>query len=241
MLRSIFICTLLTVGLIAGVAQATPRFFFGASQSQLLYLQFSDSPFAYLTRPSALQLENFEDGLLNTPGVSVNPGAVILGPDAFRDSVDEDDGFVDGSGLGGYSLYSGNTLSTFRFEFSAAALGSLPTHAAIVWTDVGNVSSGTFGFGGVLFRAFGPANVPLGSIGPYTVGDGMAMGSTEEDRILGVIDFGGISAIEISMNNSVDWEVDHLQYSIETVPEPGSLALMLSGGVMLLWMVRRRR
>lgn len=196
-----------------------------------------NSPF---TGFANFQLEDFEDGLLNTPGASINPGAVISGPNAFRDSVDADDGTIDGSGLGGFSVYSGNTLSTFRFEFDAAALGSLPTYAGIVWTDVGNVLSGNLGFGGVTFRAFGPGNVSLGSIGPFLLGDGIATGTTAEDRFFGVIDSGGISAIEISMDNSVDWEVDHLQYGVQAVPEPGSLALMLSGGAMLMWIVRRR-
>src|SRR6266481_7452029 len=64
------------------------------------YLSFGDSPF---NGPSFsyFHLETFEDHLLNTPGVTGSPGgvtSVVFGP-AIHDSVDFDDGVIDGSGL----------------------------------------------------------------------------------------------------------------------------------------------
>lgn len=130
---------------------------FSQAQAQLLgptpYLSLADSPFAGGSF-AYFHLENFEDGLLNTPGVSAAIGTVS-GPGALTDSVDADDGAIDGFGTGGSVLYSNFATSAFSFTFNASALGGLlPTHAGIVWTDVGQVSSGTRGFGGVSFEAF---------------------------------------------------------------------------------------
>lgn len=64
------------------------------------YLSAADSPFS-LSSPGLL-LEDFEDGALDTPGVSSTNGAP-RGPSGLTDSVDGDDGSIDGSGNGGHS------------------------------------------------------------------------------------------------------------------------------------------
>lgn len=227
----------LAVALLAASASSPARAdFLGPTP----YLSFADSPFnggAF----GAFYLEDFEDGALNTPGATASAGWSVLGPGVFTDSVDADDGTIDGSGAAGHSFFSAGTQSSLTITFDAAALGgSLPTVAGIVWTDVGSVGSGTTGFGPVLFSATGPGGIPLGSIGPFTLGDGSAAGGTAEDRFFGVTSAAGISSITISMSNSVDWEVDHLQYGIRPVPEPGSLALVAIGGAATLALARRR-
>ena len=205
------------------------------------YLSFADSPFngpAFTT----FFLEDFEDGALNTSGVTVDTG-IVLGPGVFTDSVDGDDGALNGTGAGSHSFYNGATGS-LTFTFSAAALGGLPpTHAGIVWTDVG--ASATPGFDGVSFEAFDAASVSLGIIGPFLLGDGSASGQTAEDRFFGVTNAGGISAIRISMATSTDWEVDHLQYGriapAADIPEPATSALAASGLLPLAGIVLRSR
>ena len=193
------------------------------------YLQAGDSPFQSLTF-SYFHLENFEDGLLNTPGVSPAMNYLVISPGADTDSVDADDSVLDGSGVQGRSLYSsvnGQGVSEFRFEFSQAPLGDYPTHVGIVWTDVGRVIVGDALFvGDVSLEAFDPMGASLGVLGPIPVGgDGSTSGGTAEDRFLGFTDAGGISAFSVRMPNSIDWEVDHLQYGL-IVPEPGSFALL---------------
>ena len=193
------------------------------------YLSAADSP---LDGGSFVYdyLDDFEDGGLNVPGIS-GSGGLAIGPGVLTDSVDGDDGSLDGSGLAGWSWYSGNSTSTMRFMFDGGALGGLPTHAGLVWTDVGDVSSGSTGIGQVTFEAFGPGGVSLGTIGPVTLGDGLASGGTAEDRYFGVVDSGGVSAIQLSMANSVDWEVDHIQFA--RVPEPATftaVVLLVAGG-----------
>jgi hypothetical protein len=223
-----------------GVLLVFPR----ASAAQYLgpasYLSSADSPFSGVGF-SYFFLEDFEDGALNTPGVIADAGSVV-GPGLFADSVDADDGAIDGSGAGGRSLLNSTTTS-LTFTFSSGALGALPTHVGIVWTDVGSATP-TTGLDNVSFEAFDASSTSLGSIGPFLLGDGLAQSQTAEDRFFGVINAGGISAIRISMATSTDWEVDHLQYgrvSATAAPEPASLLLALAGLPLAEAVMRRRR
>lgn len=196
-------------------------------------------------------LEDFEDGALNTPGVSVREFTSTSVSLAFSDSVDGDDGIIDGVATGNsLSLFSNFSTNSFTFDFSQAVLGSLPTHAGIVWTDVG--SSGIFGgdplpsdlIDNTFFEAFGPDGVSLGVIGPYSLGDSSISRTTAEDRFFGVVHLGGISAIRISMPGKTNWEVDHLQYgSITVVPEASSLVMMATAGLSMAGygLMRKRR
>jgi hypothetical protein len=195
------------------------------------YARASDSPFAAGSF-SYFHLETFEDQLFNTPGVSASAGgvtSVIFGP-SIHDSVDTDDGALDGSGLAGDDYFSGNGGSGITFSFSAAVLGALPTHAGLVWTD---------GDGSTSFEAFDHNGVSLGVV-TVSLANGSFNGETSEDRFFGAIDPLGISAIKIS-NSSGGIEIDHVQYGLAAaVPEPETYALMLAGFGLLGAMVRRR-
>lgn len=201
------------------------------------YLSFADSPFNGGSF-SYFHLENFEDNLLNTPGVSASAGgvtSVVFGP-SIHDSVDGDDGVIDGSGLAGDSFFSGGGNAGISFTFDAGVLGALPTDAGIVWTD---------GAGTTFFEAFDFLGNSLGSIGPVAIADGSFSGTTGEDRFFGISNPGGISRIFIS-NNGGGIEVDHLQYGLgatvpppSQAPEPATLALLGCGLVGLFGMRRR--
>lgn len=187
------------------VAPASQPEFFGPTP----YLGFGNSPFSGLGF-AQFYLENFEDGALNTPGASASAG---WGVNVGGDSVDEDDGAIDGSGVMGNSYYSRHTTKSLTITFNAAALGGhLPTHVGIVWTDVGAVDSGDYGYCNVTFQAFDSAGLLLGSAGGSHVGDGSNQNGTAEDRFFGVKHNAGIARITIGINNSTDWTVDHLQY-----------------------------
>ncbi len=168
------------------------------------YLRFEDSPFATQSF-TWFHLETFEDRMLNTPGLTASHGGVINRtfnrPENDVDSVDADDGVIDGSGLGGTSWYyylPPNDISV-RFDFDAGVLGTYPTHAGVVWTD-GN---------GVTFEAFDAAGHSLGTISANT-SDGSSFGATTEDRFYGVVNETGISAIVMHAQSGI--EVDHVQY-----------------------------
>ncbi|MDZ7412954.1 MAG: PEP-CTERM sorting domain-containing protein [candidate division KSB1 bacterium] len=177
--------------------------------------------------------------------------SVVFGP-SVHDSVDADDGVIDGSGLRGDSFFSPSGAAGVRFNFNAAVLGSLPTHAGLVWTDgAGQVTFQAFGpdgAGQVTFQAFGPGGNLLGTIGPTSQPgvspDNSVNGETAEDRFFGVTDAGGISALFIS-NSAGGIEVDHLQFGLaappQVVPEPSTLALLGLGAAALLGYSYRRK
>jgi hypothetical protein len=197
------------------------------------YASFADSPFSTPTF-DYFHLEDFEDNSFNTPGVVASTGSV-LNFGTLRDSVDADDGTIDGSGLVGFSWYV--TQSSITFTFDENVLGKLPTHAGVVITDIGFVLSGTNGISDITFEAFGPDDESLGVIGPFSFGDGLFAGQTDEDRFLGARNLAGISKFTVSAN-SADWEIDHVQYG--AVPEPHSLSLMLAAAGLLGLRWRRR-
>ena len=185
--------------LLVAASLASGQTFLGPSA----YLSQADSPFAASITAGTTFLETFESGALTTPGVSASTGSVVA-PGGITDSVDGDDGAIDGSGTGGHSFFSGDGATGITFTFDANVLGHLPTQVGIVWTD---------GSGTTTFEAFGPGGVSLGQIGPVAIADGSISGTTAEDRFFGVINAGGISAIHIS-NTSGGIEVDHLQYGV---------------------------
>ena len=85
---------------------------------------------------SYFYLETFEDGLVNTLGLSVYGGIAIMGE--YVDSIDGDDGVIDGNGSAtGHSLWSNWTETVLTFNFDVDLLGALPTYAGLVWTDFG--------------------------------------------------------------------------------------------------------
>jgi len=179
------------------------------------YIQFNDSPFLavdFVTTLGYFNFEDFEDGQLDKPGASPDVGgftSVEFGPTA-HDSVDEDDGSIDGLGADGDSWFvDAGEGAAVTWTFDAGALGQLPTHVGVVWTD---------GNGTVSFEAFDPMGASFGVVtGDHD--DSSFNGETAEDRFYGVISTTGISAIRLSQSNtSVGLEMDHLQWGF--VPQP---------------------
>ena len=197
--------------LCAGQAQAATSF-----AVNLPYLSEADIPVGFYAGGLPLFLENFEDGILDG-GISVNAGMQILAPGGITDSVDGDDGLIDGFGNGGRSIFGG----TMRFTFAAPV-----TAAALVWTD---------GSGFATFRVFDAFGDLIDSTPPIPVGDNTFGGTTRDDRFFGVLSLGGISAIEIGTGGLI--EVDHVQYGnafvveppVDAVPLPAGLPLLLAG------------
>lgn len=177
------------------------------------YLDRPDGPFAALTFDDYFHLEDFEDGVANTPGVTYAGSLVVLSSTygaGLIDSVDGDDGDpADGQcapmvgSCEGYHEYNG--ASGFTITFDATALGGLPTHAGVVWTD---------GAGVVRFEAFDATGASLGTLdssGDPAFPDGSYSGTTAEDRFFGAYDRGGISRLVIG-NSEGGIEIDHVQY-----------------------------
>ena len=83
------------------------------------YLSQANSPAGFHAGGAPVFLETFEDGLLNG-GITASTGSV-LGPGGSTDSVDADDGAIDGFGTHGHSFFS----TTVRFTFSAPVTSPL--------------------------------------------------------------------------------------------------------------------
>jgi len=172
-------------------------------------------------------LEDFEDCLLDF-GITASAGAPISsaggggcnGVGAFVDSVDADDGVIDGSGSQGRSWFHSSGAAGVTFTFPSPV-----TVAGAVWTDGGGTTT---------FEAFGPGMLPIATIGPVAIADGFITGETAEDHFFGVQYSGGIVAIKLS-NTSGGIEVDHVQYGEQPVPKaPLQLPTLTLAGLIAL-------
>ncbi len=209
MLTSLLTCALAT----AAHGQVTPL---GPSP----YLSFADSPFN-TTAFAWFALLTGEPGHVTYPGISLinQSGAVVstTGPGGITDSVDGDDGVIDGSGSNGRSYFTCPSFVDIRFD--AAVLGSLPTHAGVVWTD---------GSGLVTVAGYSSDGSLLGTI-TGSSSDGNFNSGTAEDRFYGFISAGGISRLTIGdQNNCI--EVDHIQAGFAGGCSGCSLADLAIGG-----------
>ena len=210
------------------------------------YLSVADSPFVGPDSSTPFSpadlgvnffLEDFEDGLLNTPGVSASVSDSVngtygpRGPTVISDSIDADDGAIDGVGYAWSYHVDPSTYGDefILFTFDAITLGKYPTYAGIVWTDGG---------GETIFEAFDPYGVSLGAIGPVLIANDGVMGETDEDHFFGVFYEDGISAIRISSGQS-GIEADHLQYG-SVVPLPPALWLFGTGLLGLIGVARKK-
>ena len=178
----------------------------GGSGADGEYSQFSDSPFARLDFSGGFFfLEDFEQGQLQHPGASASPGSGfvtdLFGPTA-HDSVDEDDGLIDGSGSEGETWFVTSAPNGVTWTFDDAELGgSLPTYAGLVWTD---------GEGSIAFEAFDADGNSMGVVtGDHA--NSTFGGEALDDRFYGAVNFGGISAIRITTSTR-SMEIDHLQW-----------------------------
>lgn len=175
------------------------------------YLSFADSPFkADLGNGdfTYFNLEDFEDNLLNTPGVTASTGTII-GPQRGLISDTTSDPRTPGRGL--LSVLP-NTVITFTFNPSV--LGALPTHVGIVRTD---------GASPITIEAFDSAGNSLGSL---TTND-----TPVPKRFYGATNVAGISRVTIG--NPFGIEVDHLQYGLARstmqIPTPATLPPVVLG------------
>ncbi len=212
-------------------ASAAATFFFNNTP----YLSAADIPAGFYLGGSPTLLDDLEDGSLDA---SLSPSAGgIVGPGAFdglRDSVDGDDGNIDGTtspqSTAGSSWFFINGPVGVTFTFTGAVL---PTAFGLVWTDGGFQ---------VTFSALDGDGNSLGSLTEGGFADANSSGGTAEDRFFGVTFEGGIKSIFIS-NLGGGIEVDHIQYGTmappATVPVPAAGWLMLTGAAALV--ARRRR
>jgi len=197
------------------------------------YLSSADIPVGFYGGGAPVLLETLEDGVLDATLTGTNGDLLNNGFTGARDSVDADDGLINGTcgpQTSGHcaSWFNGNGIQGVTFTFVGS--GALPTAFGLVWTD---------GAGSITFSAVGANGQSLGSITASGFADGSFGATTGEDRFFGVQFGGGIRAISIS-NSSGGIEVDHIQYGqMAPVPEPETWAMMLVGAIGLAGLRRR--
>jgi hypothetical protein len=154
-------------------------------------------------------VEDLEDSSLSASG---DPALHGMAPRSagLPDLVVEDANSILESGASGRTWYF-NGVSSITFTFGAALLGALPTHAGLVWTNLG-LANVRKGFDSVLFEAFDTMNNSVGLVGPSALGDGLFAGQTVEDRFFGITSASGIGSVRISLLNSTQQGLDNLQY-----------------------------
>ncbi len=180
--------------------------------------------FSTLTVNKQYYLEDFEDGLINTPGLSI-PDAILNGPGANTDSVDIDDYTLNNSGTGGVSIRPAGSTLTLQFN-PAAPLGGYPTKVAFVWTDGAPNST-------ITVIATNAQNISVAQ--QYSgLGDNAFSGATAEDRFIGVQWPAGIQQLQIVSNSLM--EIDHVQYIAPSLGVMYTRDRMNAGGTSdLVW------
>lgn len=198
------------------------------------YLSSADIPAGFYFGAAPALLDTLEDRSLDASLTGTHGALLDVGFGGARDSVDADDGLIDGNcgpQTAGrcVSWFNGNGAQGVTFTFVGS--GALPTAFGLVWTDGG---------GTITFSAIGAEGQSLGSVSASGFADNSFGGTTGEDRFFGVQFAGGIRSITIT-NSSGGIEVDHLQYgAMAPVPEPGSWALMAAGLAGMAGWKRRR-
>ena len=162
------------------------------------YLELADSP--WLDQPG-FAVTDIENAVFDLVGVTPSKGTIVL-PGAITDSVDGDDGLVDGNGNNGHSFFTGNGNGGITFTLHPGEIGFTPTRAGVVWTD---------GSGPVKFEAFDLDGNSLG-VTQANIADQDFGGGTAEDHFFGYEHGAGIGTIHIS-NQFGGIEVDHIQYA----------------------------
>jgi hypothetical protein len=162
-----------------------------------------EGPFEGVVFDDYFYLDDFEDAALDQPGVTApNTISSLTGfGAAVVDSVDCDDGAVDGTCLDCDALFGQGTI---ELTFDAEVLSELPSHVGMVWTDGGGGAS-------VTITGYDEQDMVVYTETVQGIGDNSVNGTVEEDRFFGIVHAAGIKRVVI-VNSTGGLEIDHLQY-----------------------------
>lgn len=204
------------------------------------YLQTGDTPADFFCTicSDPLHIEDFEDNMLDA-FLSIDNGSILL-PNTFSgladpvtDSVDGDDGTVDGDGNSGHSWFTGS--AGVADQMLTISFANTVTSAGLVFTDGDSASTN------IALEAFDMSGVSLGIINAGDLADDVFTGETAEDSFLGFRHLEGIASIQLTMDAGTGIEIDHIQWqNCQCIPEPATMGLM---GFAMIGMlsIRRRR
>jgi hypothetical protein len=215
------------------------------------YSSLQDSTFDLTDLGSTFFVENMEQGITIKSGALYAPasGLVVLNatirpPGSLTDSVDADDGVIDGRGNDGNSVVpvTYTVFPTLPFTFQSIPeflLFGVPHVNAFgfVWTDGFQDSEITLGVsqqGGCRYQ---------------NLMDTTFSGETAEDRFVGLIadePFNRVTVLSLARGDGANvqqrFEFDHVQFGLQAVPEPAlhRLTGILMIIIITVWRVRFR-
>ena len=222
------LCATLFFGIVPVAYSATTTF--GPSA----YLQTGDTPDGFFCAECVGWIEDFELGAVDS-FISIDNGT-LLGPNTFSglmnsvtDSVDGDDGNVDGWGNDGSSWFADSSSVTVAFSKNVK-------NAGLVFTDGDRVSTN------IVLEAFDMDGNSLAVINGGDLADDMFTGETAEDRFMGFQDTDArIAKITLSMDTGTGIEIDHIHWQEAcVVPEPNAALIAIAGLLGLIGFRRRR-
>lgn len=233
--RHLSFTSTLAVALLAAATSNASTILFGPTP----YRSQADRPagFGNVAQHECLTfVEDFEDNAMD-PRLTITPGKIIApgfdsGLPDLTDSVDGDDGAIDGSGSDGHSFFY--NLNEISVMFSS------PTKAAgLVFTDGPQNMNMTL-------KAYDAGGNLAGQIDWPTTADTSFMGTAAEDVFVGVQSDGGIAKLVISQvsptRQGLGIEIDHITWvECVAIPEPASLSLLGFGLLGLFAAFRRGR
>lgn len=229
-----FFGALLVTGLLISAANAgTTTFGPSAYLSETPDLT-GDTPDGYFCRECSGWIEDFEMGTVD-PFLSIDSGEVLF-PRTFSglmnsvtDSVDGDDGVIDGFGNDGHSWFAPNSSVTVSFANPVK-------NAGLVFTDGDRISTN------VRLEAFDIDGNSLAIINAGDLADDTFTGETAEDTFMGFQDMdASISSITLSLDAGIGIEIDHISWQEAcAIPEPSSALISVLGLFALIGFRRRR-
>ncbi len=197
------------------------------------YRSAADSPFNMSGLGTTFFLEDFEDDVLS-PGLLFSPGYPSSTDPILGNSVDADDGIVDGLDVGGHSVRAsglgaciGNSCTVEAlWTFDLMPSGNFPTAVGIVMTgsngaagqitveayefETGQYETTTFDIEGIISQSFDPNDdIFMGFLNPL----GIFSIKVQQYRR----SFEGVPHIALTF--------DHLQYG-KFIPEPSGILLL---------------
>jgi hypothetical protein len=150
--------------------------------------------------------ENFEDGELNTPFITIAGQAwSVAPPSGETDSVDTN----------GYSLLAESATLTVQFGLQS---GGYPTKVGFTITDTNGVADAGF----IVFITLADNSPTFFNV---VAGDATTASTAADDHFVGLQASIGIKSVQISAPTG-EYELDHLQYSRMTT---GAIALPTRG------------
>lgn len=222
------LCALFLFGVLPLANAATTTF--GPSA----YLQTGDTPAGFFCAGCVGWIEDFELAEGADSFITMDNGE-LLGPNTFSglmnsvtDSVDGDDGVVDGTGNDGSSWFADSNSVTVSFANTVK-------NAGLVFTDGDRVSTN------IRLEAFDSDGNSLAHIDAGDLADDMFTGETAEDTFLGFQDTDArIASITLSMDGGTGIEIDHVHWQEAcVVPEPSTAIIALMGLLGLIGFRRR--